>query len=181
MTFSKSNDFKTEKQWVADLKQSDTRAFQCLYDRYYEPLYRFLWYRLFSEEQVRDLLQDVFTRLWMNRRSLNPDLSIKAYLYRIANNLLIDSYRRQESEKAYVRDVRHNEEQNPDSTYQSRLDLETFIASLPEALRTVFLLSKWEGFRYSEIAEILNVSPKTVEARMGKAMKAIKDRFAAYE
>ena len=93
-----------------EIRDSNPRAFKTLYLRYYESLYRFILLRLGSAETSRDFVQDVFTRLWKNRRGLKSGKSLRAYLFRIANNLVIDHFRRQKTQHLYSRSEEHTSE-----------------------------------------------------------------------
>lgn len=163
---------------VKATKDSDAEAFKTLYDRYYEPLYRYVWYRSRSSEFVRDLMQDLFTRVWLNRRTLDPEKSIKAYLYRIANHLLIDEHRKaglkrdHQNESAYLNKGVH--EDDPSLT----MDIHSAVDDLPESVREAFLLNRVQGLKYSEIAEVCGVSVKTVESRISRALEILRKKLA---
>ncbi|NIA29634.1 MAG: sigma-70 family RNA polymerase sigma factor, partial [Actinobacteria bacterium] len=85
-----------------EIRDSNTRAFKALYIRYYDSLYRFILLRLGSAETSRDFVQDIFTRLWQNRRGLKADKSLRAYLFRIVNNLITDHFRRQKTQRSHA-------------------------------------------------------------------------------
>ncbi len=100
---------------IREIRDSNPRAFKAPCFRYYESLYRFILIRLGSSETNRDFVQDVFTRLWQNRRGIRPDKSLRAYLFRIANNLVIDYFRRQKSQHSYVEKLfTFERSENPD-------------------------------------------------------------------
>ena len=164
----------SEKQLTAALSQSDEAAFETIFHRFYESLYVFVYTRIRSGPLAQDLVQDAFSKLWMNRRSLNPDLGCKSYLFRIADRLLIDHYRRQSTQKAWQDEMKNQ----PDS-YSPRSDmqitLQKCITDLPEPLREVFVLSRYQGFTYAEIAEQLGVSVKTIESRMSKVLQRLRE------
>ncbi|MBN1779659.1 sigma-70 family RNA polymerase sigma factor [bacterium] len=157
---------------VKKIRTSDRDAFQTLYFRYYESLFRFLWYRLKPADLVRDLLQDLFLKLWNNRSRLDASKSIKAYLYQSAHHLMIDVLRRKKSDVTY-RDHRTETLPDPDSA-DRRIILQEAVDSLPPKLRLVWTLSQVDGFKYKEIAEICQISVKTVEYRMAKALMLLR-------
>ena len=159
----------------ARIKASDHAAFKVLFYRYYEPLFRFVARRLPAGEAPQDVVQDVFARLWQHRAAIKENQPLKAYLYRIANNILIDHYRKREVRQAYAA-------QHPGTTPTvapvEHVDLEEHVMEavrrLPDPLRETFVLSRFEELTYREIAALLEVSVKTVESRMSKALKQLR-------
>ena len=169
MTTMKDYQTCSDAEIAQAIRLSDEVAFKTLYFRYYEPLHRFLWYRLRSTEQASDYLQEVFMRFWEHRSRLDPSRSVKSYLYRIAHNLVIDHLRKASSVRAYrlellKRDVAAEED------LDAKISIRSAVEDLPERLRTVFILSRYQGLKYAEIAEICRISVKTVESRMSKAL-----------
>lgn len=155
------------------IRASDVGAFQALYYRYYEPLYQFLWHKTRSTEQVKDYIQELFTRVWIKRSRLNPDFSIRAYLYRIASNMVIDQIRKNASERTYRLHVHRNTARDTDSL-DERITIQQAVEDLPEKLRLVFILSRYQGLKYTEIAEVCGISIKTVESRMSHALRRLR-------
>ena len=157
------------------IKASDDAAFEVLFYRYYEPLFRFVARRISAGESSKDVVQDVFARLWQNRAGINPDQPLNAYLYRIANNILIDQYRKREVRQAYA--ARHagtTPAVAPVEYFDVEENVLEAIGQLPEALRQTFVLSRFEELTYREIAVLLDVSVKTVESRMTRALKQLR-------
>jgi len=165
----------SDEEITEAIRSSDTKAFQTLYYRYYESLYRFLWIRSRSVELSKDFVQEVYTRVWQKRLHLDKKKSIKAFLYRIANNLLIDHFRKKGYEKKYLSDLTVS----GSSSYQDPLEMKTMIESgideLPEKIREVLILSRFQGLSYREIAKVCHISVKTVEARMSQALKRLRE------
>ncbi len=159
----------------ARIKASDDVAFKVLFYRYYEPLFRFVARRIPAGESSKDVVQDVFARLWQNRDGLNPDQPLKAYLFRIANNILIDQYRKREVRQTYAaRQAGAVPTVAPVEYFDVEEHVMAAIEQLPEALRQTFILSRFEELTYREIAALLDVSVKTVESRMTKALKQLR-------
>ena len=172
--FSSLNDYELTRA----LRDSDDEAFRVLFFRYYKPVYTFLWTRIRSVELARDIVQDVFSRLWIHRHTLNPDRGCKAYLFRIADRLLIDHFRKQSSQKTYKNYIQ-NKIPDPFPDPDLQITLQNAINTLPDPLRQVFLLSRYEGYTYQEIAKICRISVKTVESRMTKAFKKLRNVISA--
>ena len=159
-------------------KESDLTAFKVVYYRYYHRLCNFVWTRTNSVDLAEDLVQEIFTRLWVNRHRLTIRKSLKAYLYRMANNLIIDRYRKKTHQTEYI--VQQIAKQSPAYSRDNdlRIDIESAIESLPEKLRTVFILSRFEGLKYNEIASVCHISIKAVESRIGRALRILRSRLS---
>lgn len=155
-------------------KLSDSEAFKALYHRYYESITIFLYHRTLSMELTRDFAQEVFTRLWQNRTSIDETKSIKAYLYRIANNLTIDYFRKRGSRRSYLSAMALKDNKTTDDCIEVQTSINIAIEKLPERLRTVFILSRHEGLKYAEIADVCHISVKTVESRMSQALEFLR-------
>lgn len=166
-------DSQTDSELVHAIILSDTSAFKTLYFRYYDALIRFIFIRSGSSEFAEDGVQEIFTRLWNSRRNLDESQSIKAYLYRIANNLLIDHYRKRSSEKTYLFET-DPPDGDDEEKLQEKIDIQSAIQALPETVRDVFILNRYQGLSYSEIAETFGISVKTVEKRMSQALDRLR-------
>jgi RNA polymerase sigma-70 factor (ECF subfamily) len=163
---------RSDPELVGAIRDSDAGAFKILYFRYHDPLFRYVWYRTRSPEFAKDALQEIFTRLWRNRRSLDPEKSVKAYLYRIAHNLLVDNFRKEDQMKVYR--TRGQSADAPEDDLESRLDVQAAVESLPDDIRTAFMLNRYQGLKYAEIAEIQGISIKTVESRISRALDILR-------
>ena len=168
------NSPQPESEIVRRIAASDETAFRNLYVIYAESLFRYFWSRLADPELARDFVQELFTRVWSHRARLDPDRSIKRYLYTIAENLLIDHFRRQDNRNAYLREKKYRLSRLSGDENDLAFQLELAIESLPEKLRTTFLLSRRQDLTHAEIAAIFHVSVKAVEKRMKKAMNHLR-------
>lgn len=164
----------SDSELTEAIKSSDSAAFKTLYYRYNNAIYKFLWQRTYSIELAKDFLQEVFTRLWQNRMNLDSTKSIKAYLYRIANNLVIDFLRKNAYKRSYISKLTRQVRSSCEDSIEIKTSIKIALNNLPEKLRTVFMLSRYEGLTYSEIAETCNVSIKTVESRMSRALQYLR-------
>jgi RNA polymerase sigma-70 factor (ECF subfamily) len=163
------------------IKDSDHAAFKVLYYRYFEALFRFLWRQTGDSELSKDLLQEVFSRVWKNRGHLDPGQSLKSYLYRIGHNLVIDHRRQRAHKPQYLdEDPTSGPEYFTEEHFDFQEKLQAAIKSLPEPVRLVFTMNRFEGIKYADIAEALNISVKTVEARMSKALKILREKLAPF-
>jgi RNA polymerase sigma-70 factor (ECF subfamily) len=162
-----------DKDLAAGVRDADTAAFKTLYYRYYDALYQFLYSKCRSTELTKDLIQEVFTRIWQTRDRINPEQSIKAYLYRIANNLTIDHIRKKNRERSYRTEVMKKGIQKG-RDLELAITIQKAIDNLPDKYRIVFLMSRYQGLTYAEIADACGISIKTVESRMSHALHALR-------
>ena len=167
----------SDKKLVQLIQKSNEKAFKAFYFRYYEAIYRFLWYRTHSVEAAKDHAQEVFTRIWEKREHLDAEKSIKAYLYRIAYNLVIDDLKKQSQHEASMPEIATHANGSFEDFSNLQIDMHQIIQQLPEPVRDVFCMSRFEGLKYSEIAEICGVSVKTVEYRISQALEKFRKRL----
>lgn len=160
-----------EQELVQKIKNSCAKSFQVIFLKYYEALYRFIWMRTYDSEITRDLLQDVFIRVWNNRHRLDKDKSFKAYLYQISNNLVIDMMRKNKTKENMLRINQSLNYYESEDQYYANIDIQNAMNKLPEKLKIVVILSRFEGLNYMEIAEICGVSFQTVSYRLNQALK----------
>lgn len=159
------------------IRQGNPAAFEALFHRYHAPLVRYLQQRTADPDDARDLAQEVFIRVWRRRQFLQPDRALAAYLYRIAANLLVDYQRRQTAQArlmARYREVAETTTPPRDEEMDLQQELNAALGMLPQPWQTVFLLSRENGLKNREIAELLGISVKTVENRMTRALKSLR-------
>jgi RNA polymerase sigma-70 factor (ECF subfamily) len=167
-----------ELEFIKAIRRGDKTAFRALSRIYYDPLYRFLWRKTRDEETAKDLVQELFLNVWKNRANLDETQSCKAYLYRAAHNLAINHLKKKAARQAHLVDraaadqIAATDERRDFQEY-----VEEVLGDLPEEQRLVFTLNKFEGLKYGEIAKMLHVSVKTVESRMSKALKALREKL----
>ncbi|MEM9920516.1 MAG: RNA polymerase sigma factor [Bacteroidota bacterium] len=155
----------------------DEGRYKALFEEQAEHLRNFLYYKCGNLELAADLMQEAFLRLWRDCHKVPIDKA-RAFLFRIANNLFLDHARHQQVVQKFKSQhfpVGTNE--SPEFQYETeefRQQLEAYINALPETAREVFLLSRIEKMTYKEIAERLEVSVKTVEKRMSKALAELR-------
>lgn len=163
-----------DRDLVLRIKNSDQSAYKELYYMYAEKLYGFLWRKISNEDLAKDLVQDLFFKLWQNRKNLDENQSIKAYLYRSANNLAIDHYRKKKIFTSDSAEEIQFGDYDLDLSFDVEAEILKEINKLPEMQKKVFLLSRFEELKYKEIAELLKISPKTVESHISKALAKLR-------
>lgn len=169
-----------EKELVDGLKQGDKKAFQLLFELYSKRIFAFARGYLKSKSEAEEIVQDVFVKVWNARESINTELSFKSYLFKITYNCIREYFNKQSRENRYKHEILDYAIEFDNRTeeridYKSLLDLvEEKIALLPPRQREVILLSKKQGIPTKEIAELLEISPRTVEKHLSEALKQLK-------
>ena len=174
-------------QLAMRIKLGDEQAFELLFRKFYVRLCSFANKFLNDPEDAQEIVQEVFTKIWERRDEIDPEDSLKSYIFKIAQNLSINKLRRRKVESAYseIHKLVYIE-QHEFSAHESLLarELEENIAhsigKLPTECRKIFELSRVEGLKYKEIAETLNISIKTVEAQMSKALRSLRIELSDY-
>ena len=171
----------SEKDLVERVKSGDQPALEEIFHRYYDGLCRFTFSLTHSRDDVEDLVQDIFVKIWARRAFWNPKGSISAYLFKAARNQSINFLK---SKKINSVSVFADEESLPVEEKEDLIDeindrdavaaVSEAIRKLPERCRLVFTLNRQEGLTYSEIAEVLGISEKTVENQISHALKTLR-------
>lgn len=167
------------------LKEGDERAFQELFRKYYAALCHFANQFLSDDELAEETVQDMFVRFWDKRAALNIETSVKHYLFRSVRNHCFNQLQHDKIKKRYADKVIDASRLEPDpGQYFIEVDLaekiEKSINSLPPKRQEIFRMSREQGLKYQEIADVLGISIKTVEAQMGLALKHLRDELREY-
>ncbi len=183
-------DSRPFEEWCRRLKASDRTAYGELFEEMYEPLFRYVRSITQSRGAAQDVTQDVFIRLWEARDSLSPDQSLEAYLYRIARNRAYNRERNQRTRAEKEETVREQTAAQPApptrpdaATDAERLEdrLWRWIGELTERQREALVLSRFDGLSHEEVAEVMDISPRTVNNHIVRALKHLRGRIRAYE
>ena len=177
-----NNDFENIKVLVAAINKGQKQAFKYIYDQYYNELCVYALNLENDRSRAEDIVQNAMLNLWNNRTKINIHSSLRSYLYRSVYNQFINEYRRQKKELTYLQQMKAealNEfAEFPDETVNNKIKLvKREIENLPVKCREAFVLNKVNGLKYKEVAEEMNISVKTVEAHIHKAMLLIKKRL----
>lgn len=159
------------------------RAFQLLFDRYRIPLYNKAFQLLNCHFRAEEAVADVFFKVWSNRKALKTCLQLRAYLLRSVHNRCLDYLRKQRVEDSYAPEqlpVQQLASSTPEQDMMSKElkgYLQEAVNQLPPRGRAIFRLSREEGLTYSEIAEHLGISVKTVETHMCRSLRNLRHQF----
>jgi RNA polymerase sigma-70 factor (ECF subfamily) len=176
-----------EQQQLRKIQKGDITSFEALFHHYYNSLCGYSESLVGMKEVAEEVVQDVFLNIWKNRETLRIRQSLQSYLYRAAyNNSMM--YLRKMRREHFMEDLSRPEPivNEPDPSQVIQLDevsdlISQTLGRLPERTREIFRLNRQEGLKYREIAIKLSISEKTVEANMGKALKALRNSMERYE
>ena len=174
-----------ERELVILLNHGDESAFEKLYHLYSLRILKKLVFILKEEEIAKEVLQDIFLTIWDKRQSINPNQSFRSYIFRIAENKIIDIFRKAARDRKLmdhmvnvsVASSCHTEESV--AFKESNTILQTAINKLSPQRKKIFILCRIEGKTYDEVAKIVGISTGTVNDHMVKAMRTIRSCFTA--
>ncbi len=165
---------------------TDLKAYEELFRTHYGNLCSYANKYLEELEAAEEIVQDVFVKLWENRETLEITTNVQSYLFRAVRNSclnLIKHINIREEYKVYnEQELKNRQHFLDDEIHASELEekIREAIELLPVERRRVFVMSRYDGLKYKEIAEKLDISGKTVENQMGKAIKFLKEKLSGY-
>jgi RNA polymerase sigma-70 factor, ECF subfamily len=176
----------SEKQVLEKFRQGNASTFEMIFRAYYQPLCRYAFSFLNDKEEAEEVVQSAFISVWEKRSSIQIETSLKAYLYRMVRNSCLNVIKHEKVKQQHVAHQLYTSEAAAESVMHKvqAAELEIKIAqamqTLPDQCRLVFQLSRFEELKYQEIADQLDISVKTVENHMGKALKLMRERLKDY-
>lgn len=178
-------DTQQENFLLSALRQDNKEAFSLLFQKYYTDLVLFCGSFVRDKSSCEDIVQSIFLKLWNDRRSIRIETSLKSYLLRAVRNSCFDEFRHLEIVRQYESDPDHSVLDCYDTdNYILYSDLSAHLQQaldqLPAAYREAFEMNRFEGLKYREIAEKLNVSERTVEVRVGKALEILRKQLKEF-
>lgn len=171
----------------------DKQAFTQLVNRHKHTIFQYIYSKVSDSELAADLSQDVFVKLYKNAHLYTPTGKFRSWLFRIAQNICIDAFRKRKPATLMSLDISANRELGNSYKFQETLhepvadpeaEFETkettsiikqAISSLPEKQRTAFVLCQFQGLSYAEIAAIQGCPVGTVKSRIHTAITALRD------
>ena len=169
------------------IKDGDIKAFEHVFRQYYAPLRMYSYSITGQHEASEEIVQELFYVLWRDRQELQILRSIKNYLYSAIRNQSLQYIEHKDVQNRYKEKTLYQHKTDHDETPHEQLEyreLETIInqtlKKLPERRLKIFRMHRNDGKKYKEIAEILSLSIKTVEAEMTKAYQALRLEIEKY-
>lgn len=160
----------------------DREQFRKFFEAWFDPVRNFVYYHCGDKELSTDIAQEVFIKVWEKKFDIN-DEKIKGLVYKMAREMTISAYRHSMVEKKYMESLKFEYEESGTDIGPEYNELkeryEKALARLPEKQREVFLMSRNEELKYSEIAERLSISVKAVEKRMTQALSYLRKSLNA--
>jgi RNA polymerase sigma-70 factor (family 1) len=182
----KKNDSLIEKVLLVKLTKGDREAFSAIFSAYYRDLVLFASGFTHESATAEEIVQDTFTKIWEVHRDLNITGSLRSYLLKTVQNRCIDWHRHNKIRQIHQNEVINESvlfEYNTDN-YVFRSELESLIKKamlmIPQECAEAFRMNREDGLKYLEIAEKLNVSQRTIEVRIGKALHLLRKHLADY-
>ena len=161
------------------------KDFEQLFKTHFMHLCNFAHQYVPDRDSARDITQKVFINLWENRNNIDPGKSVRSYLFTSVRNRCLNYIRDQKKYRSNVLDVEINDyefsfEEDHMAVEELKGRIEEALKVLPPKCREVFEMSRYKNMKYKDIAEELDVSVKTVEAHMSRALKTLKQRLEDY-
>jgi len=177
------------------LQNGDCTAFDEVFHKYYSKLCSFIYSFVGDMDEAKDIAQRTFIIFWEKRENIKDKNSLQPYLYMIAKNLTMDYFKSVKVKNRYFEQVK-SENANIDfelnehslelydaekaNIERLKKKIRNALASLPLGDRNIFILKRFDNLTINEIAQILNISPKTVEKRITITIKVLRKKLFIY-
>lgn len=165
------------------LRSGNEKAFAEIYERYWGLMFHHVLKMTGDMDETKDLIQELFTHLWINVEQLEPDTNIASYLYVSARNKVINLIRHDKVKNNYLSSLSEFTYQHQDcileqlSAKDLSIAIEKEIQNLPRKMREIFELSRKKFLTHKEIANELHISDKTVKKQINNAIKILRLRL----
>ena len=162
---------------IGRIRRGDVGQFELLFRSSYVSLVRYAKTLIKDHDTAEEIVQDLFFRLWKDKEKLNIESSLNGYLFRSVHNKCLHYIEHNRVVERHAEEMLYQQSESLESpsdilNYKELQDkVARILERLPERCGKIFTMSRFEGLKYSEIAEKLSVSIKTVEANMGRALK----------
>jgi len=174
----------SDQELLELIKTNDKSAFTDFFNRYKGVLYLHAFTISKDDEEARDVVQEMFLKIWETRSRLTVPVSVEAYLQKSVRHKIIDGIRHKKTIMRYLDSVKAYEDEGTKPLDESYIDRETvtlfyeMLSSLPPRMREILELSRLDGLSHQEIAEKLNISKNTVKKQVQYALRKINIRLS---
>lgn len=173
-----------EKKYLMELKNGSHETFSMIYHLYADKIYHFSFVRTKNKDLSQDIVQDTFLKLWQSRKTLSPEGNLKSFIFTIARNLIIDSFRKQidciEFDD-YIESFSHVSTLTSPEEQLHYEDLKRKLSYCKSRLTTreceIFELSREKGLSTDKIAEKLKLSPQTVKNHLSSSLRVFRSEL----
>ncbi len=168
------------------LAESNEKIYDYLFHYYYSGLVAFAMKYVTEMAVAEDIVQEFYYKLWLNRTRLSIRQSIKSYFFSSVKNLCIDFIRHKEAGSRVIESLKNEAKENLDTESdflvesELRVRINEAMNKLPGKCRKVFMMYRFEGLKPNEIAKTEDISVRTVEGHIGKAMKILREELKPY-
>lgn len=175
-----------DKLLLKKIKDGNDLAFGALFEKYAKRLFGIARLYLNDRSACEEIVQEVFLKIWLNREKLQPDLPFIPYISRIAKNLIINGAKRKILQISYLNSLGSNDNKNINSTQQHVIFTEVktlidqLVAAFPPKRKEIFTLSRFKGLSNKEIATRMQISERTVEGQINKALKSLRQQLGRH-
>ena len=183
--YAKANRRDFDSEQLDALRRGDHEVFREVYLHYASPVNDFLLMLTRSEEEARELTQDIFVAVWEKRTLINPEKSFKGYLYTIARNAAFKLFEQKKVHDRYVKtptyaDVESYSLDDQLIAEETAILVDIAIQRMPPQRKKIFEMRRGEGLKSTEIAERLNLSRHTVDNHLAAAKKDLKELLTLF-
>lgn len=178
-------DINNNKQIVSALNEGHESVFDAVYRHYFKKLCAFCSQYIPDLEETEEIVQETMVWLWENRLTLKAELTLKSLLFTIVKNKALNRISHYEIKQKVHEEIHQKYEstfENPDFYDQDELFrmYRQTLEKMPKDIRETFLMNRDRSLTHKEIATILNVSPQTVNYRIGQALKMLRQALKDY-
>ena len=173
-----------KEKLVFDLKNGSYKAFETLYAEYFDLLYGYVFGLIRSHTQAKEIVQDTFIKVWLHRSKIDPELSFKAWLFKIAKNQLLNDIKKNYTDPMFEDYILHCEDNNLVVQPDIEFDLELFRIALVKAKNKlsprqvqVFEMCKEEGLSATEVAKQLNITEASVYNYLSQSLATLRNEM----
>lgn len=176
-----SMEINREAEYMEKLGQGDHKSFDALFVLYHPRVKNFLLGFVKDEEEACDMAQDIFFKVWTNRESISKVASLKAYLYRMARNMVYDYFEHNLVKESYEQKLQSSSNDYSDlieeDFYARELSIliDIAIEQMPEQRQRIFKMSRKDGLSNEEISQKLEINKRTVENHITQALADLRE------
>jgi len=174
---------QNDEQVMMDVANGDLKQLSVLFERYHKRLYNFFYKMNYNQALSEDLTQNVFERIIKYKKSFDGSNAFIPWMFRIARNVNADHFKNIKlkiSDNVEVHTLDHHEEMIDDLDSQKTI-LKKAMSRLSDDYREVLLMTRFQGLRYIEVADVLQCSESNVKIRVHRAIKALRKEYLKIE